>query len=79
MTTTLYLIRHGESEVNKNYSVKKVFLGRNTWSELTERGIEQAKQLGKFLKNQKFDKFFSSPTIRTQQTARHCLREMGYS
>jgi broad specificity phosphatase PhoE len=78
MSIELYLIRHGESEVNLAYSPKEVFLGRNTWSELTERGVKQARDLGRFLKGAEFDRVFSSSTIRAQQTARYCLQEMGY-
>jgi broad specificity phosphatase PhoE len=47
---TLFVFRHGETEHNKN----KIFCGRFD-SPLTERGVEQAKELGKLMKGLKVD------------------------
>ena len=76
MTTELYLVRHAESEMNVIQD--EIISGRSNWAELTSKGISQAKNLGKyFLENNfSFDKIYSSPAIRTQQTARYCLEEM---
>ncbi|MBW3003752.1 histidine phosphatase family protein [Candidatus Woesearchaeota archaeon] len=78
MTLEIYLVRHGQSEVNLNGASRKIWCGRNTWSELTEKGIQQAKALGQYLKGMQFDAVYASSTIRTQQTARYCMQEMGY-
>lgn len=81
MTLEIYLVRHGESEVNELYMNcspdEKRVCGRNQWSELTEEGIEQSRKLGEYLAGTKFNRVYSSPAIRAQQTARHCLQAMG--
>jgi phosphoserine phosphatase len=77
MGVELYLIRHGESEINKLCSPKDVFLGRNTWSELTAKGVGQAKDLGRALGWEEFDRIIASSTVRTQQTARYSIKEAG--
>jgi len=80
----IYLIRHGESEVNVQHRRtswnEKRICGTNTWSELTEEGIGQAKTLGEYLKKcgPCFDKIYSSTAVRSQQTARYFLEEMGF-
>jgi broad specificity phosphatase PhoE len=60
-----YLVRHGEIEAN----TQKVYAGRSS-SELTERGIGQAKDAGLSLQGKSIDKIFCSPLKRTVQTAR---------
>lgn len=79
MGLDFYLIRHGESEVNANPIYKRIYTGRNNWSRLTSRGIEQAKALGKELFNINFLTYYSSPAIRAQQTANHFLQEKNLS
>lgn len=76
MTIELYLVRHAESEMNLIQD--GVIGGRSNWAELTPKGITQAKNLGKYFleNNLSFDKVYSSPAIRAQQTARYCLEEM---
>ncbi|MBD3354589.1 hypothetical protein GF361_01230 [Candidatus Woesearchaeota archaeon] len=80
----IYLIRHGESEVNVQHRRaswhEKRICGTNTWSELTEKGIDQSRTLGEYLKKcgPCFDRIYSSSTVRAQQTARYCLEEMGF-
>lgn len=63
--TTIYLIRHGESQGNK----EKLFRGRTDF-DLSDNGIIQARQLGKRLAGIKFDAVFSSPLKRAYNTAK---------
>lgn len=62
----IYLTRHGETEWNKE-------LRMQGWknSNLTEKGIEDAKSLGKHLKNINFDLIYSSPLKRALDTAKY--------
>ena len=60
----LYLVRHGETEWN----VKNIIQGQSN-SNLTEKGIEQAKKTGDELKDIKFDAIFSSDSTRAYNTA----------
>lgn len=62
----IYLTRHGETEWNKE-------LRMQGWknSNLTEKGIEDAKSLGKHLKNIDFDLIYSSPLKRALDTAKY--------
>jgi len=60
----IYLVRHGETEWN----VLKMTQGQ-TNSELTENGIEQAKEAAKKFKDIKFDAIFSSDLTRAYRTA----------
>jgi len=53
--------------------------GRSNESPLTERGIIQAKNLGRFLLEREIipTKVFTSPAIRTIQTSKHTLETMN--
>ncbi len=62
--TTVYLIRHGEYE-NPEY----VFPGRLPGFPLSERGREQVFQLAKLFQGTTFAALYSSPLLRTRQTA----------
>ncbi len=63
--TTLLLIRHGESEANRN----KVFGGQIN-PDLQERGVMQAEITAKFIaENYKVDKIYSSDLKRAFRTA----------
>ncbi|SRR5260221_344764 len=62
--TTLYVVRHGQSEWNE-----KGLVQGQTESPLTTLGEEQAKQLGKELRHIHFDKVFASDLTRARQTA----------
>lgn len=63
--TTLLLIRHGESEANRN----KVFGGQIN-PDLQERGVMQAELTAKFIaENYKVDKIYSSDLKRAYRTA----------
>lgn len=63
----IYLVRHGETELN----VKKVLQGRSNFP-LTERGEAQAQEVADWFRDQGivFDRVYSSPLTRALQTAR---------
>lgn len=71
----LYLIRHGETQLNQ----KSCYYGK-TDAVLTAKGEEQADALGKYLKDISFDQVFVSPLKRAVETAdRLCLgRKIAY-
>lgn len=60
----VYVIRHGESETNK----AKKWTG---WLDvhLTDKGKDDAKKAGNFLKGNSFDKIYSSDLVRARETA----------
>ena len=60
----LHLIRHGQT----NWNEERRAQGQSD-SKLTKIGKEQAIALGKRIKQIKFDKIFSSSSLRTRQTA----------
>lgn len=63
---TIYLVRHGETQWNTENRLQG-------WknSPLTEKGIRNAKLLGKRLSNIEFRAVYSSPSERTIQTAKY--------
>ena len=66
----LYLVRHGETEWNKEgryYGYKDVGLSKD--------GLLQAKSLGKYMKGLFFDKVISSPLCRAVDTARELTNQ----
>ena len=70
--TTLYIIRHGESRGN----LENRFVGRSDW-ELTDRGHEQAKLLGEYMKDVDIDAVYSSDLIRAIDTAKPFAEAKG--
>ena len=62
--TTLYFVRHGESEANAAH----VFAGRHD-SPLTARGREQAKVVATAVRHVRFDRIVTSTLSRTKDTA----------
>lgn len=62
---TLYLLRHGESVAN----VTHTFASKKLDLPLTEFGIQQVNQIAEPMKNIGFEKIYTSPLIRAQQTA----------
>lgn len=67
---TMYLVRHGETEENRNG-----VLQGHTPGHLTELGKQQARELGAKLKNIDFDAVISSPLQRAVDTTRIILDE----
>lgn len=72
--TTIYLVRHGESEANalaeKNEEENTAILFDDIdGAPLTEKGKQQAKELAEQLKHIHFDAIFSSNLIRAKDTA----------
>ena len=69
--TTIYVVRHGESESNLHKDKPREF--HRQWGEteapLTEKGEEQAKERAKSLAHVHFDAVFSSDLTRAKQTA----------
>lgn len=62
--TLLYLMRHGETELNK----KGVYYGWTDCS-LSGKGVMQAEKVAGMLKDVAFDKVISSPLKRAKETA----------
>lgn len=63
--TDLYITRHGETQWN----IEGRFQGRGN-SELTERGLNQARDLGRVLDREGIELILTSPLKRAQETAR---------
>ncbi|MBR5529495.1 MAG: histidine phosphatase family protein [Oscillospiraceae bacterium] len=70
--TTLYLIRHGESQANE----KDVFIG-HTDLELTDLGRKQAEITADYLKNITPDVIYSSDLRRAYNTAEATAKQYG--
>ncbi len=70
--THFYLIRHAESVANTH---PELVGGRSNHTPLSERGIAQARRLGRFVREHGivYDSVLSSPAKRTLQTARHAF------
>ncbi len=64
----LYITRHGETEWNTE---KRMQGFKN--SNLTEKGVSNAKKLGEALKHINFSKVYSSPLGRTIDTSKHII------
>ena len=81
MTLEIYLVRHAQSEINHLFnqwtSENKKVCGRNQWSELTKKGVQQSIRLGEYLEGSIIHDFYSSPAIRAQQTTRYCMQAMN--
>jgi broad specificity phosphatase PhoE len=70
--TTLYLVRHGQTEGN----AKHLFIG-STDIPLDPRGERQAVQVGDRFATIEFDHLISSPMLRARQTATEISRATG--
>jgi alpha-ribazole phosphatase/probable phosphoglycerate mutase len=68
MPTTVFLVRHAETFGN----IEGRFCGHSE-TDLTPKGIEQARALGRRLRGQRFDAAYSSDLSRAQRTAMHAL------
>ena len=68
----LYIARHGETEANAT----KRFQGNGFDTPLTDKGIAQAKALGKSLEGINFDAIYSSPLERAMNTTRIAFNDI---
>lgn len=68
LETTLYMVRHGETELNRNHIVQ----GRGVDVPLNENGVSQAMALARY-KDWDVDVAYSSTLLRAKQTARIIL------
>ena len=66
-------MRHGQAYNN----VKRLLVGRNLESHLTELGRKQVKQSSELLKTIPIHKIYSSPVIRTVETAEIASETLG--
>ena len=73
--TTLYFVRHGVTENNR----QQLFNGSRSNPDLTAEGTQQAKKLGKYLKEIEFASIYVSPTQRTIKTMQALMSENQYS
>lgn len=64
MQTNIYLIRHGEVD-----NPKQIIYGRLPRFGLSEKGIIEVKKAAEFLRNKNITAIYSSPLLRTRQTA----------
>ncbi len=69
-----FVMRHGEAQSNAQNT--EDFSG-DPQNRLTERGRQQAMYAGVDLKKEKIDIVITSPFLRTQETARVVLKELG--
>jgi broad specificity phosphatase PhoE len=75
----ILFVRHGESTANRAHESGAEYDKQNIV--LTEKGIEQAKATGKYIKKVygKIDYIFHSPIYRCQQTSEIIAKNMGFS
>ena len=69
---TIYLVRHGQCEDNKN----KILNGQHD-SDLTALGRQQALETGILLKDKKIKTIYASPLSRTMETAKIIAETLG--
>lgn len=70
--TTIYLVRHGQSEGNakaKEKGIEQLAKKSEYGTPLTDIGKEQARTFAQKIKHMHFDAIFSSDLLRAQQTA----------
>jgi broad specificity phosphatase PhoE len=80
--TTIYIIRHGESQENAHAwnNLTIPFENKSEFgSQLTEKGREQAREVRDKLKKIKFSAIFSSDLIRAKETAEIIAEAHGLS
>jgi 2,3-bisphosphoglycerate-dependent phosphoglycerate mutase len=70
----IYIIRHGETEYNRQGIVQ----GSGVDSELNETGLEQAKSFYEYYKNEKFDKIYTSTLRRTHQSVANFINHNNW-
>ena len=64
MITTIYIVRHGEYK-----NPKHLFPGRLSGFPLSPKGMRQADRLAKYFLSRKITGLYSSPLLRTKETA----------
>ena len=64
MTTTIYIVRHGEV-----HNPKGILYGRLPRYRLSAKGRKEIKLTAEFLKDKHIDAIYSSPLLRAKQTA----------
>lgn len=69
MNKTLYIIRHGETDLNK----RGVVQGRGMDTNLNELGVIQSEAFYAAYKSVPFDKIYTSTLKRTHQTVKHFI------
>ncbi len=65
----IIFMRHGQA----NNNVKKLLVGRNLESHLTDLGRDQVVNTSQILATIDIHKIYSSPVIRTVETVRNCF------
>jgi len=63
--TTIYLMRHGQSQAN----VERIFANGDEGFPLTEEGIRQAEMAARFLRLKDIRRIYSSPILRAIETS----------
>ena len=72
IVTTLFLVRHGETEDNVNQIMQGQTQGR-----LTKHGVEQARELAERMRREQIDVFFASDLQRSIDTCRIIAQPHG--
>ncbi|MFC1653243.1 histidine phosphatase family protein [Patescibacteria group bacterium] len=72
MKTKIYLVRHGEVE-----NPKDTHYGRMPGFSLSNKGLIQAKETGKFLEQFSIEKIYSSPLERAAETASEISKNLS--
>jgi len=75
MTQKIFLASHGECVSNH----ENIFLGRSLDPPLTEKGVEQAKNLASHLRDKNISSIFSSSLLRAKQTGNIISDALGIS
>jgi len=71
---TIYLVRHAQTEANKN----RIIQGQKD-TPLTEEGLKETFRTAKYLCDKNITRVFSSPLGRTAQTSQIIANEVGFS
>lgn len=72
MKTTIFLVRHGESDYNRERRIQ----GDSDFAKLTDHGVGQSEMLKARLDKEKFDAMYSSPSMRAMETS-HIVKPNG--
>lgn len=73
----LIIIRHGKASHNLGSEKQHTFAGSQIDNDLSKEGIENAHFLASELKDVKIDKIFTSPLIRSKQTTKIIVDDLG--